>query len=242
MTSTKPKKSLIYFGIAAIVVILGLAYGVFALNKEQMFRAVETRILTQTNNDWQVTDATTTGSLYVTGEARFNSASSTSLNVNGLFKVDSSGNATTSDLVILDGDLNKDMSALTIWGSLTTGGTFTVGSIASATDYLIIGNNVANDDDNLYFDIGLNEYLGWDDDPGEFDLTDDLNITGNATTSLDIIAGGAMGTGTSTLQIKADTTGGNGSSCLEMVNVEGATYAIYINGAGTLTAQVGTCK
>ncbi|MDX1409428.1 MAG: tail fiber domain-containing protein, partial [Saprospiraceae bacterium] len=32
------------------------------------------------------------------------------------------------------------------------------------------------DDDYLYFDFGTNEYLQWDDDPGRFSFSDDLNV------------------------------------------------------------------
>src|SRR3989338_5115689 len=123
------------------------------------------------SDDVHITDnATTTGYFVIGATSPLNNMAAG----DALF----GGSATvTGDLVISGGDLNKDGTALTIGGNLT------VGAVASATDYFVIGNSLGNDDDALYFDIGLGESLAWDDDPGEFDFSDDVHITGNATTT-----------------------------------------------------------
>ncbi|HPI67387.1 MAG TPA: hypothetical protein PKZ16_02500 [bacterium] len=66
-------------------------------------------------------------------------------------------------------------------------------------------------------------------------------ITANATTTADLVIGTETTAATTTLKIKADATGANGSSCIEMKDVEGTSYIIYIN-AGTLKIEAGTCK
>jgi archaellum component FlaG (FlaF/FlaG flagellin family) len=43
---------------------------------------------------------------------------------------------------------------------------------------ITVGSDSSTNDDYIYFDTGTSKYLAWDDDPGEFDLSDDLNITG----------------------------------------------------------------
>ena len=61
---------------------------------------------------------------------------------------------------------------------------------------------VSNDDDYIYFDAWSSkgtsgsEYLAWDDSPGEFDLSDDLNISGNATTTGNLYVGNRLGVNT----------------------------------------------
>jgi len=60
-----------------------------------------------------------------------------------------------------------------------------------------VGMGSASDDDGIYFDswsggaVGAvgTESLIWDDNPGEFDLSDDLNIAGSATTTGTLVVG-----------------------------------------------------
>lgn len=175
---------------------------------------------------------------------------------------------TTGNLVILGGNLNKDGTALTVGGAVTLASTLTVngattltgkvimGAEASTTDFFVIGNSVANDDDYLYFDIGRNEYLAWDDSPGEFDLSDNLHISGNASTTGTFVSGGSLtvattsatttgqaffgapaGTATTTI-IFGDAKGLD--ACLELWE-NGVAYRVYING-GSLVAEAGRCK
>ena len=59
-------------------------------------------------------------------------------------------------------------------GSATTTANFYLGGYAQ---YTTAGDN------HLYFDNGTTEYLMWDDDPGLFTLTDDLEVTGIASST-----------------------------------------------------------
>jgi hypothetical protein len=54
----------------------------------------------------------------------------------------------------------------------------TTGLVTLAGDLAVLGAD-GSDDDIIYFDSGTAEFLEWDDTPGEFDLSDDLNVTGN---------------------------------------------------------------
>lgn len=51
--------------------------------------------------------------------------------------------------------------------------------IMSPTGDLYIGQTATDDDDYIYFDTSTSEYLQWDDNPGEFVLSDDFNIGGS---------------------------------------------------------------
>lgn len=77
---------------------------------------------------------------------------------------------------------------------------------------------------------------------GDLWVKDAVEIGGSATTSADFVVGSESRAATTTVKIKADATGGNGSSCVEWVNVEGAIYREYVNGAGTKVLEAGACK
>ncbi|MEK7422224.1 MAG: hypothetical protein AAB131_00150, partial [Actinomycetota bacterium] len=52
---------------------------------------------------------------------------------------------------------------------------------ASIAGDLRVGQELGTDDDFVYFDTTTTEYLMWDDAPGEFVFSDDLNVAGNLT-------------------------------------------------------------
>ncbi len=79
-------------------------------------------------------------------------------------------------------------AATTIGTNINTAGTVTMESASTTNDFWL-GNVIADDDDYLYFDASGTEYIMWDDSPGEFDFSDDLNITGVTTSSLAFWAG-----------------------------------------------------
>ncbi|MBE7558225.1 hypothetical protein HS125_04495 [bacterium] len=54
------------------------------------------------------------------------------------------------------------------------------GDIARFSGPVYVGNAAISDDDYLYFDQGA-EYLEWDDNPGKFVLSDDLDVAGDVT-------------------------------------------------------------
>jgi hypothetical protein len=85
-------------------------------------------------------------------------------------------------------------AATTIGSNITTGGTLSVTgatslSTASTTDDFWLGNQTTDDDDYLYMDASSTEYLMWDDNPGQFQVSDDLVINGNSTTTGNAIIG-----------------------------------------------------
>lgn len=80
-------------------------------------------------------------------------------------------------------------AATTIGTNINTAGTVTMESASTTNDFWL-GNVIADDDDSLFFDASSTEWLMWDDDPGEFDLSDDLNIDGGATSTFVWIGSG----------------------------------------------------
>ncbi len=109
-----------------------------------------------------------------------------------------------------------------LYGGYFNGGLYSNGS-ATTTGFLSVGVGTANDDDYIFFDTGMAEYLSWDDNPGEFDLSDDLNITGSATTSGSFQATGGLATGTA--RPNSTTTANLGGN-------------IYIQGRATTTGNL----
>jgi len=68
--------------------------------------------------------------------------------------------------------------------SATTTDTLYIGGFASTTGNVYLGMGSGSGDDSLYFDESGNlEYLRWDDTPGQFVISDDLVINGNASTT-----------------------------------------------------------
>jgi hypothetical protein len=194
---------------------------------------------------------TTGGTLDVTGVSTFTRATSTSATTTAYFYAGPT--FTLSDTFDYAG------GDAAIAGELVVGGNVAIGAVASATDHIIIGNSSGSDDDALYFDIGLVESFVWDDDPGEFDLSDDLHITGSAsttgtfvttgrmtvattsaTTTNELIVGAPAGNSTTTISVGSDT--GTRGACIEMWQ-ELTAYRIHIDGAGTgLVVEAGRCK
>ncbi|MDD5110501.1 MAG: hypothetical protein PHI63_04795 [Patescibacteria group bacterium] len=93
--------------------------------------------------------------------------------------------ATPTPLVLLvsDNRLGTAIASTTLTGLSRTYGTATTGQS------VFVGAAAANDDDYLFFDGTGYEFLAWDDTPGEFDLSDDLNIAGYATTTFNLALG-----------------------------------------------------
>ncbi|RME50673.1 MAG: hypothetical protein D6795_09660, partial [Deltaproteobacteria bacterium] len=54
-----------------------------------------------------------------------------------------------------------------------------------------VGMAANNDDDYLYFDTGTAEWLRWDDNPGQFEFSDDLLVSGNLTVTGSINGSGS---------------------------------------------------
>ncbi|MBU1255626.1 hypothetical protein KKE74_00205 [Patescibacteria group bacterium] len=79
-------------------------------------------------------------------------------------------------------------AATTIGTSIETAGTVTMESASTTNDFWL-GNVIADDDDYLYFDASSSEYIMWDDNPGEFDLSDDLTVVGVTSSTFGFWAG-----------------------------------------------------
>jgi len=73
-------------------------------------------------------------------------------------------------------------ASTTIGTNIVTTGTLTAGAASTTGDFWL-GTVDGGDDDSLYFDASSSESIVWDDVPGEFDISDDLNITGGASTT-----------------------------------------------------------
>jgi len=87
-------------------------------------------------------------------------------------------------------ETNSNLNDLLIDGLTTKIQTIKDGLTYVGSD-LSTGYNAADDDDFIYFDQG-NESISWDDNPGEFDFSDDLQVTGGVTTSGDADINGEL--------------------------------------------------
>lgn len=90
-------------------------------------------------------------------------------------------------------------AATTIGTNISTDGTLSVTgtaslTTASTTDDFWLGNQTADDDDSLFMDASSSEYVMWDDSPGQFQLSDDLLINGNASSTGYFVVGATQPT------------------------------------------------
>jgi len=144
--------------------------------------------------------------------------------------------------------------------SATTTDSLYIGGIASTTGAVYVGMLSAAGDDYLYFDESESlESLMWDDTPGMFTISDDLNVTGVAsstegfrlndhfiinssgiaTTTENFIIGDGNSTATSTLEIgDADTAG-----CLKIrdADADAWTYC-YTDGGAMICSAIDVCN
>lgn len=165
------------------------------------------------------------GDLIVADDAFFNSQATTSVS----FWIGSSGTADNLDLasgdLYVQGDVEID-GATFLTGLLTFGSA--TGTSATTTGYFMIG---VDGSESPNFDFS-----------GDLWVSDTVEIGGNTTTTGTVIIGAETQTATTTLKIKSSAANGaNGGSCIEMVGAEGTTYAVFVNGSGTLVAVSGTC-
>ncbi len=92
-------------------------------------------------------------------------------------------------------DMSNDLYVqddVEIDGTLYGTGWATFESASTSNDFWV-GNLIADDDDSIFFDASSSEFIRWDDSPGEFDVSDGMNIGGVATsTGFWAGAGGTM--------------------------------------------------
>ncbi|TSC76394.1 MAG: hypothetical protein G01um101431_527, partial [Parcubacteria group bacterium Gr01-1014_31] len=150
-------------------------------------------------------------------------------------------------------------TSLRIDGSVTTTGRFVIGTTqpsgefsagdlfvggdASTTGSLSLGTSAANDDDYLYFDSTSFEALWWDDSPGQFQLTDNFLVNGNATTTLNLTVQGFSAFGTaqprSTSTITLQNTWAFGDSTTSGLFIAAPTSTVYASGLGPKSTYYG---
>lgn len=82
--------------------------------------------------------------------------------------------------------------ATTIGTNIETAGTATMESASTTNDFWL-GNVIADDDDYLYMDASGTQYMMWDDSPGQFVFSNNIQITGEASTTEYISIGGDAG-------------------------------------------------
>lgn len=94
------------------------------------------------------------------------------------------------------------------------------------SENLYVGNISATDDDYIYFDNGA-ESISWDESPGEFDISDDINIEGD----LILSSGGTINTDTADGSDNAYTTITSGGLSTNIFNLasRGASIAMFGN-------------
>jgi len=83
--------------------------------------------------------------------------------------------------------------SIVAYGATTIGDDIETG-IASTTGAVLVGGDVGDDDDIIYFDAS-EENLTWDNTDTKFTLTDDLDITGWASTTSELNTRGTLHVG-----------------------------------------------
>ena len=138
---------------------------------------------------------TTGGTLSVTGDASFSTASTTGNFWLGNQTADDDDflymDASSTEYLMWDDSANQFVfsNGVSIPSATTTDSLY-IGGIASTTGAVYVGMLSAAGDDYLYFDANESlESLMWDDDPGKFVISDDLQVTGVGTSTIAIWAG-----------------------------------------------------
>ena len=146
-----------------------------------------------------------------------------------------SGNATTTgNFIIGASSWDAPTSTLTVVGNAyinrkaTTSDAFWIGTGGTANNINLAGGDLYVQNDTEI--------------DGALYVTGSSVLTGTSTSTGDFVVGSETLAATTTVKIKADAVGGNGTSCVEWVNVEGVTYREYVNGAGTKVLKAGACK
>lgn len=152
---------------------------------------------------------------------------------------------TISTNIVTDGTLSVTGRATTT-ASLVVGATqpagfdlaagdLLVGAEATTTGNLGIGQGSASNDDSLYFDAASAEFLSWLDTRGEFSLSDDLIINGNASTTGYFVVG--TNSPTSNLAAGSLWVGGTASSTNLVVSGRATTTGNLVVGSSNQVAN-----
>lgn len=116
-------------------------------------------------------------------------------------------------------------------------GDFYVGAQATTSGNLGLGQGSASDDDSLYFDADSSEWLSWLNTRDLFSLSDDLEVSGNATATTRLVVGttnpsGAVGAGDLFVGGDATTTGSI------YVGDTASTTRLMVSGRATTTGNL----
>ena len=207
----------------------------------------------------------TGGTLSVTGMASFSTASTTGNFWLGNQTADDDDylymDASSTEYLMWDDSANQFVfSNGVILPSATTSDSLYITGLASTTGAVYVGMGTAAGDDYLYFDeSGSLESLMWDDSPGMFVVSDDLNVSGVAsstegfrvndhfiidssgiaTTTENFIIGDGNSTATSTLEIGDTDTAG----CLKIrdADADAWTYC-YTDGGAMICDTADVCN
>ncbi len=199
---------------------------------------------------------TTGGTLSVTGAASFSTASTTGNFWLGNQTADDDDylymDASSTEYLMWDDSANEFVFSNGVkMTSATTTDSLYVTGLASTSSAVYVGMLSAAGDDYLYFDESESlESLMWDDSPGMFTVSDDLNIagvasstegfrlndhfiigsTGIATTTENFNIGDGNLTATSTLEIGDTDTAG----CLKIRDADADAWTYCYTDAGTM--------
>jgi len=122
-------------------------------------------------------------------------------------------------------------AATTIGTNIETAGTATMESASTTNDFWL-GNVIADDDDYLYFDASGTEYLMWDNDPGDFVISDNFQ----SVTTTDSLAVGGYASSTGNINTQGNLHVGGDAS------VDG-TFTVGSSTNSTITSlSFGTCN
>ena len=150
-----------------------------------------------------------------------------------------SANVTTDGTLAVTG--RATTSASLVVGTTQPGpwnlgaGDLFIGNEATTTGNVGIGAGSGSDDDSLYFDSVSSEYLSWLDTRGEFSLSDDLTISGNATSTGYFVIGATQPT--NNMAAGDILIGNNATSAVRLVI--GTTQPTGVVGAGSLYVGAG---
>ena len=134
---------------------------------------------TGTSDDGELyveSDASVDGDIYLPQASRVYFDSTDTYVTSDTFTAENLRLQADGDVVITDDNLMLFSGGITI-GAATPVTNPNPGELFVEED-VWIGQESSNDDDTIYFDSASSQWLRWDDNPGEFDLSADLNVDG----------------------------------------------------------------
>ncbi len=228
------ESKLVSVAASSLVAVLGVAFIAYAgttisTNVNTGGTLTVTGVSTQTGNVFAGAGVYATGTIQATGDI----LGYGTLNVGTTSPV-TGRNSLTGNLLASGNISGANLTAtgtLTVSGATTLGYASTSGITLGTTHSLYVGG--VSTTTGTTGDVSSNRYF----------VASSTSATTNGfgvATATPVAEFAATGSGTTTVYLTS--TSATKGSCIEMLAPAGATYAVYVNNAGTLTATAGSCK